>query len=67
MGLRVGAAGAVMVVVVVVIGNVITTGAGWNDHGEADWGKAYIAISEGWSNVIKRGGNRRRMGRQGDE
>jgi hypothetical protein len=47
-GLRVGAAGAVVVVgnVMGVNGNVITTGAGWNAHW-ADGGKAYIAILEG--------------------
>lgn len=50
-GLRIGAAGAVgnVMFVVVVIGNVIMTGAGWNVHWAADWGKAYIAIWEGWS------------------
>jgi hypothetical protein len=47
-GLRVGATGAVgNVKVVVVVGNVITTGAGWNVHGATDWGKAYRAIWEG--------------------
>ena len=48
--LRDGAAGAAPVVgsvMLVVIGNVTMTGAGWNVHwAVVVWGKAYIAILE---------------------